>query len=56
MKQVSFTYRVFLKERTYAVSTPNMSFSAEADSPLKPEQILAFSSVLTVPIVHTVSG
>ena len=39
----------------YAVSTTNMSFSAKAGSSLKLEKILAFSSVLTIPIDHTVS-
>ena len=35
--------------------TTKMSFSAKAGRSLKLEKILAFSSVLTIPIVHTVS-
>ena len=43
---------MFVKEPSYAVSTTNMSVSAEAGSLLKLEKILVFSSVLMIKIVY----
>ena len=55
--QTVHAYRSFVKEppcAAYALSPTNMSFEAGCPRKLKQEKILAFSSVLPIPIVHTV--
>ena len=55
--QTVHAYRSFVKEPpcvAYSVSPTNISFEAGCPLKLKLEKILAFSSVLSIPIVHTV--
>ena len=46
--------RSFVKHARHTLSPTNMSFEAGCPLKLKQEKILAFSSVLPIPIVHTV--